>query len=225
MGCGGSKPEQRGAGLGPSPKEVEDDRNRALMQRLSEKNVVQMLGMVCKGAGDRKMSIGSSTDQGETSFSDKAVEKLGDQLDPEYSGLGYTCRKGMMPGAPNQDSWTILRLDGDRHNCSIYCVMDGRGPRGHDVSQFVKENLIKLIVKDRRFMTDQMPAMLKDCFEKMQSLIASADRLRMLSAQMSGTTCTLAVHDHVSHKRRTSRTAPRCSGDVRGGARGRPRSS
>lgn len=213
MGCNNSKPEAGGGGdvrrrrlsIGgaeteveqPTQEEVEED--RGLIQSLSEKNIVQMLEEMGND-GDRKMSIGSNTDQGKTSFSNKAMEKLGDQLDPASSGLGYTCRKGLKPDAPNQDSWTILRLDGDRHNCSIYCVMDGHGQKGHDVSQFVKENLIKLIVKDQRFMTDQMPAMLKDCFKRMQSLILSADRLKKLSAQMSGTTCTLAIHDHSSNK-------------------------
>jgi serine/threonine protein phosphatase PrpC len=87
-----------------------------------------------------------------------------------------------------------LRVEGKRP-CSIYAVFDGHGKKGHDVSNFVKENLPKLIVKDPRFMTDQMDKMLVDCFKKMQSLVSSADHMKMVSAQLSGTTCTLAIHD------------------------------
>merc|ERR1711941_208399 len=104
---------------------------------------------------------------------------------------GYTCRKGLKPESPNQDSWFVLTFEG----FSIYGVFDGHGQKGHDVSNFVKDNLPKLIVKDARFKTDEMPQMLKDCFKKCQSLINSADRMKKFSAQMSGTTATIVIHD------------------------------
>merc|ERR1719258_658998 len=147
--------------------------------------------------GDRKFSIGSNTDQGKTSFANKTVAQLGDKFDAEKSGLGYTCRKGLKPESPNQDSWSILKVDG---NFAIYGVFDGHGQKGHDVSQFVKENLPKLIIRDQRFKTDEMPKMLEDCFKKMQSLIVTADRMKKLSAQLSGTTCTIVVHDFAQGK-------------------------
>merc|ERR1719261_774130 len=125
------------------------------------------------------------------------MQQLGDTVDPNALGLGYTCRKGLKPESPNQDSWSILKVDG---NFSIYSVFDGHGQKGHDVSNFVKENLPKLILKDQRFKTADMPAMLKDCFKKMQNLVATADRLKKLSAQMAGTTCSIGILDHVQHK-------------------------
>jgi serine/threonine protein phosphatase PrpC len=175
--------------------DVEED--RGLMNLLDAKTVVDMLDT--GGTGDRKMSIGSNTDQAKTSFALKAMSEIGDKLDPSTASIGYTCRKGLKPESPNQDSWFVLRVEGDRP-CSIYAVFDGHGKKGHDVSNFVKENLPKLIVKDPRFMTDQMDKMLVDCFKKMQSLISSADRMKKLSAQMSGTTCTIAIHDHQNDK-------------------------
>jgi serine/threonine protein phosphatase PrpC len=172
------------------PNQLEED--RGLINLLDAKTVVDLLES--GGTGDRKMSISSNTDQGTASFSSKAVRVTGEKLDPSAARIGYTCRKGLKPESLNQDSWFVLRVEGERP-CSIYGVFDGHGKNGHDVSNFVKENLPKLIVKDPRFMTDQMDEMLVDCFKRMQGLISSADRMKKISAQMSGTTCTLAIHD------------------------------
>merc|ERR1712151_1214547 len=100
------------------------------------------------------------------------------------------------PEAPNQDSWFLLQME----QKSIYAVFDGHGQKGHDVSNFVKDNLPKLILRDQRFKTDNMDEMLKDSFKKVQNLIVTADRMKKLSAQMSGTTCSVAIHDHEKSK-------------------------
>jgi serine/threonine protein phosphatase PrpC len=125
------------------------------------------------------------------------MQQAGDEIDPVAMGLGYTCRKGLKPESPNQDSWFVLKFEG---NYAIYGVFDGHGQKGHDVSQFVKENLPKLIVRDARFKTPEMPVMLKDTFKKCQGLISTADRMKKLSAQMSGTTCTVCIHDIAKNK-------------------------
>merc|ERR1719373_387186 len=91
----------------------------------------------------RKLSIGTGQDPGKTSFANKAMKQLGDSLDPTELGLGYTCRKGLKPESPNQDAWFVLKLD----SVSIYAVFDGHGQKGHDVSNFVKESLPKLIIR------------------------------------------------------------------------------
>jgi serine/threonine protein phosphatase PrpC len=176
----------------------ETEEDRGLMTQLDEKNIVELLNDIGM-AGDRKMSLSSNTDQGKTSFANKTMKEMGDKLDPEANNIGYTCRKGLKPESPNQDSWFVLRLEGEKA-CSIYAVFDGHGKKGHDVSQFAKDNLPKLIVRDQRFLTPEMPQMLKDVFKKMQSLIASADRMKKISAQLSGTTCTVVIHDHTLNK-------------------------
>jgi serine/threonine protein phosphatase PrpC len=103
----------------------------------------------------------------------------------------------LKPESPNQDSWFVLKLE----QTSIYAVFDGHGQKGHDVSNFVKENLPKLIIKDPRFKSmDQKEAMLKDVFKKTQSLVGTMDRMKKLSAQLSGTTATVCLHDHVNNK-------------------------
>jgi len=174
--------------------ELEED--RGIMNTLDAKTILEMIET---GTGDRKMSIGSNTDQAKTSFAPKSMVEMGEKLDPATASIGYTCRKGLKPESPNQDSWFVLRVEGEKP-CSIYGVFDGHGKKGHDVSQFVKDNLPKLIVKDPRFMTDEMDKMLVDCFKKMQGLIASADRMKKISAMMSGTTCTIVIHDHTNDK-------------------------
>lgn len=154
--------------------------------------------------GDRKFSIGSNTDQGKTSFANKTVAQMGDKVDPVALGIGFTCRKGLKPESPNQDSWSVLKVEG---NFSIYGVYDGHGQKGHDVSNFVKENIPKMIVRDQRFKTEDMALMMKDIFKKTQSLIAYADRQKKLSAQMSGTTASVVIHSHAEKKILTSHVA------------------
>jgi serine/threonine protein phosphatase PrpC len=202
MGCGSSKPaetqvstDRRRLSVGSVDATDQEqgaqisEADRGLITSLNNESIMEFIGQ--EGDG-RKFSIGSQTDQQKTSFANKTMQQAGDEVDPAQIGLGYTCRKGLKPESPNQDSWFVLKLEG---NFAIYGVFDGHGQKGHDVSQFVKENLPKLIVRDQRFKTDEMPKMLVDSFKKIQTLISTADRMKKLSAQMSGTTCTVCVHD------------------------------
>ena len=165
------------------------------LDRLQKKGVVEMIDATGAASAPR-MSIGSVSDLGPTSFAEKAIGQTGDELDLSQCGLGYTCRKGLKKGSPNQDSWLVLRTGA----FSIYGVFDGHGEAGHEVSHFVKENLPKLILKDPRFRTPEMPAMLRDAFRTTQGLIAIADRAKRFSARLSGTTATVCVHDHAKGK-------------------------
>jgi len=161
-------------------------------------------GMICddralsdilrqSSSGDRKFSIGSGGDDGIMSF--PSATQPGVPIDPNSCGLGYVCRRGLHP-QPNQDSWLVIKTS----SLSIYAVFDGHGQKGHDVANFAKENLPKLLVRDSRFGAAGMPDMLKDSFKKLQSLIGTADRMKKLSAQMSGATATVCVHDHANSK-------------------------
>lgn len=198
MGCCGSS-SVAAAKYGKGADEVGDqvgenpEENASILQSLKEQTIIDMISSEEKG---RKMSIGSSTDHGKTSFANKTMNQMGDEIDLQGCGIGYTCRKGLKPESPNQDSWCLLKTD----SCSIYGVFDGHGQKGHDVSQFVKENMPKLILKDPRYGTAEMPAMLQDVFRIVQGLIKTADGTKLLSAQMSGTTATIVVHDHVAKK-------------------------
>jgi len=160
--------------------------------RLGHDNIIDLLNANKCTAGDRKFSIASDMDVGKSPFASKRMQQLGDKINPAAHGMGFTCRKGLKPESPNQDSWSVLKVDG---SFAIYAVYDGHGHNGHDISNYVKNNLQKLIVSDQRFRTDKMPAMLKDCFKKIQNLLFAADKTKKLDAKLSGTTCTIAIHD------------------------------
>lgn len=118
-------------------------------------------------------------------------------------GFGYACHKGKKPECPNQDSWFMLQIEGV---FSIYAVFDGHGLCGHYVSNFVKDNLPKLLLRDNRLRNAELCAdCLRDAFLDMQMLIAAATALapsgvEPLSASLSGTTATVAVHDRRERK-------------------------
>jgi len=177
---------------------LEDD--RGLMTQLNRENIIEMLST--DAASGRKFSIGSNTDQGKTSFANKTMQQLGDKVDPVQCGMGFTCRKGLKPESPNQDSWMVLKMD----KFSMYGVFDGHGSKGHDVSNFVKETLPKLVIRDQRFMQDnelqqpQVPNVLIDAFKKVQTLLEGQDKMKKIDAKLSGTTATFCVHDHTRNK-------------------------
>eukprot|EP00416_Gambierdiscus_australes_P024749 CAMPEP_0171068810 /NCGR_PEP_ID=MMETSP0766_2-20121228/8785_1 /TAXON_ID=439317 /ORGANISM="Gambierdiscus australes, Strain CAWD 149" /LENGTH=391 /DNA_ID=CAMNT_0011525159 /DNA_START=105 /DNA_END=1280 /DNA_ORIENTATION=+ len=183
-------------------QEEGSDGDRGLLKSLNSTSIIEMVQE--KGQGGRKFSIGSETDDRKTSFQNKKFNQIGEDVDPLSCGLGFTCRKGLKPESPNQDSWSVLKVDG---NYSIYGVYDGHGQKGHDVSNFVKDNLPKLMIRDQRFKTGQMSEMCTDAFKRMQSLIFTMDSTGKLSAQMSGTTATIVIHDHTENQLTISHVA------------------
>lgn len=145
MGCGSSKAgdgnlkvatQRRRLSVGEVDKDAKDamdaatsESDRGLITELNADDVIKMLDNT--GPGGRKFSLGSATDQSKTSFANKTMQEMGDKLDTTEALIGYTCRKGLKPESPNQDSWSVLKVDGD---FSIYGVYDGHGKTGHDVS-------------------------------------------------------------------------------------------
>jgi len=165
------------------------EEQRGMILNLDQQALVDLV----QDGNGRKMSVGSATDDGKVSFAPKTLQKGGDHMDASVSGLGYTCRKGLKPDSPNQDSFIVFTTE----SCSIYVVFDGHGHKGHEVSNFVKENLPRLIVKDARFtQPDKRKELLKDVFKKIQGTISAADRMKKMKADLSGTTATVAIHDH-----------------------------
>lgn len=151
-------------------------------------------------ADGRSWSIGSETDQDlhrRASFSQKTVRALGGQLiDAGKRGIGYACKKGMKPEAPNQDSFAVIQV-GDQY--SIYGVFDGHGSRGHDVSNFVKDQLPKLLVVQQDTLKAQPLEALRRAFRQMQVLIEQATSLHKINAEKSGTTASIILHEHTKN--------------------------
>lgn len=184
LSVGEVQDEDGGAGDEPSSNEV-----RGAIQALSEQDLADMLSQ--KSEGGRKFSLASMTDAGTQSFSVKKTLQVGDGIG-RMPHIGYTCRKGLKPESPNQDSWSIMQVD---DNFSLYAVYDGHGGKGHDVSNFVKDTIPKLILKDERFRTSDMPAMLTEVFKTTQNYVKTMDQMKKLSAQMAGSTATVVIHD------------------------------
>lgn len=179
----------------PDDKADITDDDRGFVTHLSEQSVMELIKS--KGeVGERNVSIGSITDPGTTSFGNKKVQQLGDEFEVSKAGIGFTCRKGLKPESPNQDSWIVMQVG----HFMIYAVFDGHGKHGHHVSNFVKENLPKLILRDGKFKTDQMESMLVDIFKKIQRAVETTDRMGKISAQLSGTTATVAIHNLEKNK-------------------------
>lgn len=175
----------------------DNDWDRSLLSQLNSQQLMALLASGQAQAASRKFSIGSVTDKALhriSSFTSKATHSDGDCVDGENLRIGFACKKGLKPEAPNQDSFLIVQVEG---YYSIYGVFDGHGRKGHDVSNFVKENLPKILVWREDILTDPMLA-LKQAFDTTQRLIEQATSMQRIDAQRSGTTASVIVHDHKS---------------------------
>jgi serine/threonine protein phosphatase PrpC len=155
------------------------------------------------GATARRYSFDTITDMAKKPYTEKPVRRDSNAGHEAY-GLGLQCRKGLKPEAPNQDSFSVMQVDGI---FSMYGVYDGHGAKGHDISDYVKDMLPKLILGDRRFGTSDMPTMLFDKYREMQELISKTEQQKSMGAMMAGTTCTVVVHDLGQNKITVSHVA------------------
>lgn len=152
-----------------------------------------------KLGGRKALCIYSKTDQDlkrRASFTEKDTEVIGPEgedtdalLRWAHSQLvAWSCRKGLKPESPNQDSFSVLLVEGE---FSLYCVYDGHGPCGHDVSDLVRERLQKMFLSSPKRSSD-----IKKAFEEaFVGCQKEVEETSGLDASMSGTTCTLAYHD------------------------------
>lgn len=111
-------------------------------------------------------------------------------MNPRRRRLDLHAKKGLKPEAPNQDSFLIMKIEGQY---ALYGVFDGHGRKGHDVSNFVKDNLPKVLFAQKDFADDPQQA-LRKTFEKMQYLIEKATVMKTIDATRSGTTVSVVLH-------------------------------
>lgn len=166
-------------------------------------NKQQVLDLSTENGG-RRLSIGTSTDADMNrvgAFQQKTVSLVGEPLDVAQDAIGYACKKGKKPESPNQDSFFIMKVEGQ---CSVYGVFDGHGHKGHDISNFIKDNLPKVLLQQSKLREDPLAA-LSAAFEKTQHLIVQATKMKMIDASQSGSTVSVIYHDlaenvlHVAH--------------------------
>lgn len=107
---------------------------------------------------------------------------------PAIQGVNVTCKKGMKPESPNQDSYVVINSPG---KWGLYGVFDGHGPMGHDVSDFAVKTLVKNFLGQEGFQTnpgDVFTNAFTDCQKEIEAVMPD-------QAKSSGTTCTMAFHD------------------------------
>jgi len=150
--------------------------------------------------GAKAVSITSLTDKDlkqRSSFASKDEEIIvppgGDARELKAwvkgQGIGWSCKKGLKPESPNQDSFSILMVEGQ---FSLFGVFDGHGPDGHDVSDMARQVLVKLFMAHPSRSTNPGVALREAFIETQRALETSEIAGR---AQASGTTCTVAYHD------------------------------
>eukprot|EP00929_Paragymnodinium_shiwhaense_P052447 TRINITY_DN26274_c0_g1_i1.p1 TRINITY_DN26274_c0_g1~~TRINITY_DN26274_c0_g1_i1.p1 ORF type:complete len:548 (-),score=126.72 TRINITY_DN26274_c0_g1_i1:230-1873(-) len=180
-----------------------NEEDRRLIFALEDQD---LLSVVTQDAiGDSIYGVWSETDEAANrvaSFSSKTTRtSLLQEPDDGMQGLserlrgdciGFACKKGLKPEAPNQDSFLIFKVPG---HYSVYCVFDGHGKKGHDISDFVKDNLPKILCSCPDIMSDPTMALMK-AFDVTQRLIEEATNLTRIDASRSGTTCTVVLQHH-----------------------------
>jgi len=173
----------------------EEEEDRQLLVRLDAQQLLEMVRLEGVAPLGRRFSVGTETDANMNrvnSFCSKTARLEGDNYVPESECIGYSCKKGLKPEAPNQDSFLVCKVD-DIY--SIYAVFDGHGRKGHDISNFVKEHLPKLLVGNADILKDPIKV-LTTAFDTTQRLIEHATNSQRIDANRSGTTASVVLHDH-----------------------------
>jgi serine/threonine protein phosphatase PrpC len=119
-------------------------------------------------------------------------------------GLGWTCKKGMKVNSPNQDSFSILAVEGEFILIGVY---DGHGPDGHHVSQFARTEMVRHFIAHPDRGSDTEKAF-REVFVQVQQLIMKASGTEektsnkqrnapgsKFDAWESGSTCTMIYLD------------------------------
>lgn len=169
----------------------------ALYSRVMLNTLLELAAAIDKDPGGRRhYSFYSITDhklQGVGPFTQKEVQRLGHVPDTMIeAGKGYACKKGLKPDLANQDSFLLFTIE---DILSIYGVFDGHGKKGHDVSDFVKEVLPKLLLMHPELLSNPQQA-LETAFEQTQQLVIKANKDGYIDAMRSGCTASIVLHNH-----------------------------
>lgn len=175
-----------------SQKAAEDSELKKLIDKMTEAN-----------GGKPVFSVSSKTDRDLSrrgSFAAKDTDKFGSDGDMylQANGCGYVCNKGMKPESPNQDSFSIVVMDGV---FALYGVFDGHGPMGHFVSDIAREKVVCLFLDHPKRDTDTGEAF-KSAFVDTQKYLESDEvtKGKKVDPSSSGTTCTMAYHNVATGK-------------------------
>lgn len=181
------------------------DRGDAETDKLAEFGLVQLFEDAAE-RGQKAVAIFSNTDREmkrKQSFGTKEEEYVWNSAlsdEPtcrawvESMSLAFKCHKGMKPESPNQDSFSIVVVEGD---FALYSVFDGHGPNGHDVSDFARGHVVKGFLELRQGGVEDA---FRQSFLATQKVFTERTEDQTLDSGMSGTTCTVAYHDIPGNK-------------------------
>jgi len=110
----------------------------------------------------------------------------GDSMPSLPKEIGYVCKQGRKPCAPNQDDFCIIRTDTHQ----IYAVVDGHGPLGHKAATETMRNVVTSIAEHPKF-PQNMAACFADAFKAAQERCVTATDKQEYDCSMSG--CGISV--------------------------------
>lgn len=125
-------------------------------------------------------------------FQDKLQSSTGEMAPAHLPGLsiGVVCKKGLKPESPNQDDFAIV-LD---PQFRMFCVFDGHGYHGHEVSNYAKKTLPGLLGNSPFLNTDPEKALRKAFLETNKKLSEECRGTEALfECYLSGTTATVGL--------------------------------
>jgi len=115
---------------------------------------------------------------------------------PFIDAIAFKCHKGKKPEAPNQDSFSVVVVEGE---FALYCVFDGHGPLGHFASEMARVEVVAQFFRRHKVQGQSVEEALREAFLATQ-LKAESFSCANGDFSMSGTTCTVVYHDMVQQK-------------------------
>lgn len=185
-------------GKGGQQNPISEDSSQSPDQLLLALEACEILNLRKNHQKEMRWSFSSETDNDlhrrpSRKEKDTSLRTRGVTLKPEdvaNQGVGVACTKGLKPEVANQDSFVCICCE---NSFRLYGVFDGHGKQGHFVSQYVKEQLPKLILESRLLM-EAPDKVLEAAFERMQVLLEVAMKQERFDCRRSGCTATVALH-------------------------------
>uniref|UniRef100_A0A0G4I8C2 PPM-type phosphatase domain-containing protein n=1 Tax=Chromera velia CCMP2878 TaxID=1169474 RepID=A0A0G4I8C2_9ALVE len=145
----------------------------------------------------RRVSVsGKLSQEVQESFASKEFDLEGVAKVSELSslGVGFACRKGLKPEAPNQDDFFIFRAEAPPYGpIGVYGVFDGHGPSGHRVSSFAQAEIPKILRELGGLQEDPQGTLTTAFEETHKSILQAAAQEENFDCQLSGATGTVAL--------------------------------
>lgn len=135
---------------------------------------------------------GQMSSRTQKEYEDKRTNIIGNSSIETLNNLGIaiSCKKGLKPDSPNQDDFSVI-IDRD---FIYFGVFDGHGRDGHEVSNFVRKELPRLIFAHPSFETKMQKALKESYLNTNKKLLAIGTGVNpAFETVLSGTTATSII--------------------------------